>query len=59
MVEAIKRHMLPLATIVTPNLPEACKLLGGALACLSRFPAGMVEAISGPRVCWHLLDLPC
>ena len=51
--------MLPLATIVTPNLPEACKLLGGALTCLSRFPAGMVEAISGPRVCWHLLDLPC
>lgn len=28
MVEAIKRHLLPLATIVTPNIPEASKLLG-------------------------------
>jgi hypothetical protein len=55
VVEAIKRHMLPLATIVTPNLPEACKLLGGALACLYRLPAGWWRPSVGPAcagTCW-------
>lgn len=31
VAEAIKTHLLPLATIVTPNIPEASKLLGEAL----------------------------
>jgi hydroxymethylpyrimidine/phosphomethylpyrimidine kinase len=29
-VEALKKHLIPHATIITPNLPEASKLLGGA-----------------------------
>ncbi|PSC75210.1 thiamine biosynthetic bifunctional enzyme chloroplastic isoform C [Micractinium conductrix] len=29
VAEAIKTHLLPLATIVTPNIPEASKLLDG------------------------------
>ncbi|KAI3425347.1 hypothetical protein D9Q98_009111 [Chlorella vulgaris] len=29
VVEALKTHLLPLATIVTPNVPEASKLLDG------------------------------
>jgi hypothetical protein len=55
VVEAIKRHMLPLATIVTPNLPEACKLVGGALACLSCLPAGWWRLSVAPAcagTCW-------
>lgn len=31
-IEALKRRLLPLATIVTPNLPEAATLLGTAVA---------------------------
>lgn len=29
VADALKQHLLPLATVVTPNIPEACKLLGG------------------------------
>jgi hydroxymethylpyrimidine kinase/phosphomethylpyrimidine kinase/thiamine-phosphate diphosphorylase len=29
VVEALKAHLLPLATVVTPNIPEASKLLDG------------------------------
>lgn len=29
-VEALRRELLPIATVVTPNVPEACALLGGA-----------------------------
>ncbi|MGH1371689.1 bifunctional hydroxymethylpyrimidine kinase/phosphomethylpyrimidine kinase [Planktotalea sp.] len=28
-IDALKTHLLPRATVLTPNLPEACKLLGG------------------------------
>ncbi|MBN9446041.1 MAG: bifunctional hydroxymethylpyrimidine kinase/phosphomethylpyrimidine kinase [Bosea sp.] len=31
-IEALKRRLLPLATLVTPNLPEAAALLGTAMA---------------------------
>ena len=31
-VEAMKRRLLPLATVITPNLPEAEVLLGDAIA---------------------------
>jgi hydroxymethylpyrimidine/phosphomethylpyrimidine kinase len=27
-VEALKEELIPIATVITPNLPEACKLLG-------------------------------
>jgi hydroxymethylpyrimidine/phosphomethylpyrimidine kinase len=31
-VDAIRRHLFPLATLVTPNLPEAAALLGASVA---------------------------
>lgn len=31
-VDAIRRHLFPLATLVTPNLPEAATLLGASMA---------------------------
>jgi hydroxymethylpyrimidine/phosphomethylpyrimidine kinase len=31
-VEAIRRHLFPLATLITPNLPEAAALLGASIA---------------------------
>ena len=31
-VEAIKRELIPLATLITPNLPEAAWLLGASVA---------------------------
>lgn len=31
-IDAIRRHLFPLATLVTPNLPEAAALLGTAMA---------------------------
>ncbi|OZM57670.1 bifunctional hydroxymethylpyrimidine kinase/phosphomethylpyrimidine kinase [Lottiidibacillus patelloidae] len=27
-IEALKKHLLPQATVITPNLPEACAILG-------------------------------
>lgn len=27
-VEALRRHLLPIATVITPNVPEACAILG-------------------------------
>jgi hydroxymethylpyrimidine/phosphomethylpyrimidine kinase len=39
-IEAVKRELIPLATIVTPNLPEAARLLG------ARPAAGEAEAIA-------------
>lgn len=36
VAEAIKTHLLPLATIVTPNIPEASKLLGEGWSALQR-----------------------
>lgn len=27
-VEALRQHLLPIATVITPNVPEACALLG-------------------------------
>ncbi|WP_038361385.1 bifunctional hydroxymethylpyrimidine kinase/phosphomethylpyrimidine kinase [Bosea sp. UNC402CLCol] len=31
-VEAIRKHLFPLATLITPNLPEAAALLGSSIA---------------------------
>jgi len=49
-VEAIKAHLLPLATIVTPNLPEAARLLD------TREAASDAEAVEQARA---LLALGC
>lgn len=40
-VDALKRELLPLATVVTPNLPEACDLVG---ATITESPADMLHA---------------
>ncbi|KAI7844455.1 hypothetical protein COHA_001959 [Chlorella ohadii] len=32
VADALKQHLLPLATVITPNIPEACKLLGDGRA---------------------------
>lgn len=47
MAEAIKAHLLPLATIVTPNIPEASKLLGRILALLPVASPGLVSFAPG------------
>ncbi|MEM9676975.1 MAG: bifunctional hydroxymethylpyrimidine kinase/phosphomethylpyrimidine kinase, partial [Pseudomonadota bacterium] len=39
-VSAIRNYLFPLATLITPNLHEAAKLLGGEMAAT---PAAMVE----------------
>ncbi|MFJ5368237.1 bifunctional hydroxymethylpyrimidine kinase/phosphomethylpyrimidine kinase [Bosea sp. CER48] len=31
-VEAVRKHLFPLATLITPNLPEAAALLGSSMA---------------------------
>lgn len=40
-MEAMRKHLLPLATVVTPNLPEASALLGQSLFCLCRLWSGL------------------
>jgi hydroxymethylpyrimidine/phosphomethylpyrimidine kinase len=45
-VSALKERLLPLATVITPNLPEAAVLLGTAPA---RDEAGMIEAAAALR----------
>jgi hydroxymethylpyrimidine/phosphomethylpyrimidine kinase len=45
-VSALKAHLLPLATLITPNLPEAAVLLEAAVA---PDEAGMIEAAAGLR----------
>lgn len=40
-VDVLKRELLPLATVVTPNLPEACDLTGAAV---TDSPADMLHA---------------
>ena len=49
-VEALRRRLLPLATVITPNLPEAGDLLGREEARTRAEMAGQAEA---------LLDLGC
>lgn len=44
-IEALKRRLLPLATLVTPNLPEAAALLGTAMAETEEAVAGQAEAL--------------
>jgi len=45
-IEALRRHLLPLATVITPNLPEAAVLLGQEPA---RHEQGMIEAAAALR----------
>ncbi len=44
-IEALKRRLLPLATIVTPNLPEAAALLGTAAAETEEAAAEQAQAL--------------
>ncbi|WP_186418988.1 bifunctional hydroxymethylpyrimidine kinase/phosphomethylpyrimidine kinase [Bosea sp. CS1GBMeth4] len=44
-IEALKRRLLPLCTIVTPNLPEAAALLGTAVAETEDAAAEQAEAL--------------
>lgn len=44
-IEALKRRLLPLCTIVTPNLPEAAALLGTAMAETEDAAAEQAEAL--------------
>lgn len=44
-IEALKRRLLPLCTIVTPNLPEAAALLGTAMAETEETAAEQAEAL--------------
>ncbi|MBN9440840.1 bifunctional hydroxymethylpyrimidine kinase/phosphomethylpyrimidine kinase [Bosea sp. (in: a-proteobacteria)] len=45
-IEALKRRLLPLATLVTPNLPEAAALLGTAMAQTEEAAAEQGSAIA-------------
>ncbi|HEV7334636.1 MAG TPA: bifunctional hydroxymethylpyrimidine kinase/phosphomethylpyrimidine kinase [Bosea sp. (in: a-proteobacteria)] len=45
-IEALKRRLLPLATLVTPNLPEAAALLGTAMAETEETAAEQGSAIA-------------
>lgn len=44
-VEAVRRMLLPLASLVTPNLPEAARLLGCGVAATDAEIARQAEAI--------------
>lgn len=39
VMEAMRQHLLPAATIVTPNVPEASALLGALLSSPLRRPS--------------------
>jgi hydroxymethylpyrimidine/phosphomethylpyrimidine kinase len=49
-VEVLRRRMIPLAAVLTPNLPEAAALLAMEFGALARDPA---------EGCRRLLDLGC
>jgi len=50
-VDALRRHLLPLATVVTPNLPEASRLVGFEVADRDAMvAAGRALVAMGPRV---------
>lgn len=54
-IAALREHLLPLATVLTPNLPEAADLLGQAPALdrASRLPQGEALRTMGPA--WVLM----
>lgn len=54
-VNAIKRHLLPLATLVTPNLPEAAILLASRQACNEQEMAAQGKALLGAAGCHAVL----
>ena len=45
-IEALKHRLLPLATIVTPNLPEAAALLGTAIAATEDAMAEQAQSLT-------------
>jgi hydroxymethylpyrimidine/phosphomethylpyrimidine kinase len=51
-VRAVREHLLPLATVVTPNLPEAAALLGRSVATLDemRDAAHAIHALGAANV---------
>ena len=51
-VETLKRRLLPLATIITPNLPEAEVLPGRPIPDVAAMPAAA-------RPCWRSASAPC
>ena len=54
-VNAIKRHLLPLATLVTPNLSEAAILLASRQACNEQEMAAQGKALLGAAGCHAVL----
>jgi hydroxymethylpyrimidine/phosphomethylpyrimidine kinase len=42
-IEALKAHLIPMAEIITPNLPEAGVLLGRTIAAASEVEAATIE----------------
>lgn len=42
-VEALKTHLIPMAEIVTPNLPEAEVLLGRKISALDEMPGAAID----------------
>ncbi len=49
-VEALKRHVLPLAEVITPNLPEASALLGREVTTRDHMEAAARDLLeAGPR----------
>ena len=45
VMEAMRQHLLPAATIVTPNVPEASALLGALLLSPLRQPSAHCGAL--------------
>jgi len=49
-IESLKTKLLPLATVVTPNLPEASKLLGRKISTVVEMEAAALELLQlGPK----------
>jgi hydroxymethylpyrimidine/phosphomethylpyrimidine kinase len=45
-LDALRRHLIPLASVITPNLPEAELLLGHAITGLAGMRAAAIELLS-------------
>ena len=48
---ALIKHLFPLATVITPNLPEASGLLGGKKVCLAKIGANLFWRTSSSCTC--------
>lgn len=55
VAEAIKRRLFPLATVITPNVPEASAMLGGCLVrALALYPVAHIQSKSCSA--WQLAE---